>query len=156
MPHQPTDDIKLTWDDLIVDHVTPEEAVAWLAPYQWLGLGRIAPIFLSRFGNWFLHRPDGSVHMLEITEASVEQVAPDFDAFRAAVNTQAWQEQYLYSALVLRYRREGIVALGRQVIGFAPHPAFVDSIDECKPMVLDMIVWQSICGHTMRQARGVA
>jgi hypothetical protein len=72
------------------------------------------------------------------------------------VNTQEWQEQYLYSALVLRYRREGIVALDRQVIGFAPHPAFVDSLGKCKPMVFDMNVWQSICGRTMRQARGVA
>ena len=156
MPHQPPDDIKLTWDDLIVDHVTPDEAAAWLAEWEWLRLGRIAPIFLSRFGNWFFHRPDGSIHMLEITEASTEQIAPDFGSFQAAVNTQEWQEQYLYSALVLRYRREGIVALDRQVIGFAPHPAFVDSLDKCKPMVFDMIVWQSICGQTLRQARGVA
>jgi hypothetical protein len=156
MPHQPTGDIKLTWDDLIVDQVTPDEAAAWLAEWEWLGLGRIAPIFLSRFGNWFFHRLDGSVHMLEIAEASVEQVAPDFARFQVAVNTLEWQEQYLYSALVLRYRREGIVALGRQVIGFAPHPAFVVSLDKCKPMVFDMIVWQSICSQIMRQARGVA
>ena len=156
MPHQPTDDIKLTWDDLIIDQVTPGEAAVWLTEWKWLGLGRIAPIFLSRFGNWFFHRPDGSVHMLDVTEALVEQVAPDFGRFQAAVSTREWQEQYLYSALLLRYRREGIVAAGRQVIGFAPHPAFVDSLDKCKPMVLDMVVWQSICGQTMRQVRGMA
>ena len=154
MPHQPTDDITLTWDDLVVDRVTPDEAAAWLAEWEWLGLGRVAPIFLSRFGNWFFLRPDGSVHMLEVTEASVEQVAPDFNRFQAAVNTPEWQEQYLYSALVLRYRRQGVVASGRQAIGFAPHPALVDSLDRCKPIVLDMIVWQSICSQTMRLARG--
>jgi hypothetical protein len=152
---QPGDDIKLSWDDLIVDNVTPDEAAAWLGDWDWLGLSRIAPIFLSRFGNWFFHRPDGSIHMLEVTEATVEPVAPDFDEFRAAVNAQAWQEQYLYSALVLRYRREGVVAADRQVIGFAPHPALVRSLDACKPIVLDMVVWQSICGQTMRQVRGV-
>lgn len=155
MSHQPPDHIKLTWDDLIVDHVTPDEAASWMADWEWLGLGRIAPIFLSRFGNWFFHRPDGSVHMLEVTEAVVEQVAPDFATFQAAVNTQDWQEQYLYSALVLQYRRQGVTALGRQAIGLAPHPVFVDSLDKCKAMVLDMIVWQSICGQTMRQVRGV-
>lgn len=149
-----TTDIKLTWDDLIVDHVTPEEAAAWLADWQWLGLGRVAPIFLSRFGNWFFRRPDDSIHMLEVTEAAVEQVAPDFGTFQASVNSPQWQEQYLYSALLLKYRRLGIVALARQAIGFTPHPAFVDSLDKCKPMVLDMAVWQSVCGQTMRQARG--
>jgi hypothetical protein len=156
MPHQPSGDINLTWGDLIVDHVTPEEAAAWLAEWEWLGLGRIAPIFLSRFGNWFFHHPHGSIHMLEITEASVEQVAPDLARFQAAVNRPDWQEQYLYSALVLRYRREGIVASGRQVIGFAPHPACVGSLDNCKAMAFDMIVWQSICGQIMRQARSAS
>jgi hypothetical protein len=153
---QPGDDIKLTWDDLIVDNVTPDEAAAWLGDWDWLGIGRMAPIFLSRFGNWFFHRPDGSIHMLEVSEAVIEQVAPDFGQFQAAVNTQAWQEQYLYSALVLRYRRQGVIASGRQAIGLAPHPALVPSISSCKPMVLDMVVWQSICAQTLRQVRGVA
>lgn len=151
---QPDDDIKLTWDDLIVDHITADEATAWLGDWDWLGLGRIAPIFLSRFGNWFFHRPDGTIHMLEVTGAAVEQLALNFDEFRAVVNTQAWQEQYLYSALVLRYRREGVIAMDRQAIGFVPHPALVPSLDACKPMVLDMIEWQSICGQTMRQVQG--
>lgn len=151
----PTGDIKLTWADLIIDNVMPDEAAAWLADWQWLGLGRIAPVFLSRFGNWFFRRPDGSVHMLEVTEASIEQVATDFAQFQAVVNTQEWQEQYLYSALVLDYRRQGVTALGRQVIGFAPHPALVPSIQSCKVMVFDMLVWQSISGQTMRQVRGV-
>jgi hypothetical protein len=155
MPHQPPDNIKLTWGDLIVDQVTPEESASWLVDWQWLGLGRIAPIFLSRFGNWFFHRPDGSVHMLEVTEAAVEQVAPDFASFQAAVNRREWQEQFFYSALVLKYRRQGIVALERQAIGLAPHPVLVDSIDKCKAMVLDMVIWQSICGQTMSQVRGV-
>src|SRR5215469_15011475 len=154
MPEHPTE-IKFTWADLIVDHITSDEATAWLADWQWLGLGHIAPIFLSRFGNWFFRRTDDSIHMLEIAEATVEQVAPDFSSFQAAMNTQEWQEQYLYSALVMKYRRQGVVALGRQAIGFSPHPALVDSLDKCKAMVLDMVVWQRICGQTMRQVRGV-
>jgi hypothetical protein len=148
----PDEVIKLTWDDLIVDHITSGEAAAWMAEWQWLGLGRIAPIFLSRFGNWFFQRPDGSVHMLEVTEAAVEQVAPDLARFQEEVNSPQWQEEFLYSALLLKYRRQGIVALERQVIGFAPHPALVQSLDKCRVMVFDMLIWQSICGQAMRQA----
>jgi hypothetical protein len=156
MPEQPTEDIRLTWDDLIVDHITPDEAEAWLADWQWLGLGRVSLIFLSRFGDWFFRRPDGSVHRVDITDASVAQVAPNFEAFRAAVNTEDWQEQYLFLSLVLKYRGQGVVPLGRQAIGFAPHPVLVDSLDKCTPMVFDMDVWQSICAQTLRQVRGVA
>jgi hypothetical protein len=148
-------EIKLTWQDLIVDNVSADEAARWLADWEWLGVGKIAPIFLSRFGNWFFQRPDGSVHMLGITDATVEQVAPDFSQFQAAVNTQEWQEKYLCSALVVAYRRDGIVALDRQVIGFVPHPVHVESLRTCKPMVFDMPVWQSICGQTLRQVRCV-
>jgi hypothetical protein len=149
-------DLKLSWSDLIIDNVTADEAASWLTDWEWLGLGRIAPLFLSRFGNWFFQKPDGSVHWLEITEAMIEQVAPDFTRFQSMVNAQDWQEQYLYSALVLAYRHQGIVATNRQVIGLAPHPAFVESLDSCQPMVFDMRVWQSLCGQTMRQIRGVA
>ena len=155
-PDSNIDDIKLTWEDLIVDRVTEAEAAAWLADWQWLGLGRIAPVFLSRFGNWFFLRPDGAVHMLHVCEAVVELVAPDFDKFQALVNTQEGQEKCLYSALVLQFRRQGIVARGRDAIGFAPHPAFVSSLDACKVMVLTMNVWQAICGQAMRQIRGAA
>ena len=150
-PEADDNSIKLTWDDLIVDHVTEAEAGDWLADWTWLGLGRLAPIFLSRFGNWFFQCPDGSINMLDVCKAVVEPVAPDFARFQTLVNTQTWQEDYLYSALVLRYRRRGIVARRRDAIGFAPHPAFAQSLDACQVMVLSMRVWQSICGQTMRQ-----
>jgi hypothetical protein len=71
---QPSHNTKLTWSDLILDNMTPAEATAWLADWQWLGIGRIAPIFVSRFGDWFFHRPDGSIHELNIESAAVHRV----------------------------------------------------------------------------------
>jgi hypothetical protein len=143
--------INLSWDDLIVNHLTAEEIKAWLGDWEWFGMGQIAPVFLSRFGNWFFRCPDGSVHMLDVCSAEIGFIAPDFEHFQRLVNTQDWQEKFLYSALLLKYRRQGLVARGRDAIGFTPPPVFVKSLDDCKPMVLDMHVWQSICGQTMQQ-----
>ena len=148
------DEPKFTWEDLIVDNVTPEEASAWLAPWDWLVSGRVYPVFLSRFGNWFLRRPDGATDLLDVHEGIIERVAPTPEAFDAAVNTLDWQEQFLYSALVMRYRRQGVVARDRDAIAFAPHPALVQSIDACRPMLIHMNAWQAICGQTLRPAAG--
>ncbi len=143
------DDIKLTWEDLILDNVTSDEAAAWLGNWDWLVSGRLSPVFLSRFGNWFLRRPDGSTDLLDVIDGTIETIAATPEVFVAAVNTLDWQEQYLYSALVLKYRRQGIVAHGRDAIAFAPHPSLARSLDDCQVMVMTMNLWQSICGQTV-------
>ena len=93
------DAIKLTWEDLVLDEVTADEAAAWLPQWKWLVSGQVYPVFLSRFGNWFLRRPDGSTDLLDVHDGVVEPIAASPEAFDAAVNTPQWQEQYLYSAL---------------------------------------------------------
>ena len=149
------DAIKLTWEDLILDEVTADEAAAWLPQWNWLVSGQVYPVLLSRFGNWFLRRPDGSTDLLDVHDGVTERVAASPEAFDAAVNTPQWQEQYLYCALVLRYRREGVVARGRDVIAFAPHPALVESIEHCKVMVMHVAAWQAICAQTLRPSGDV-
>jgi hypothetical protein len=146
-------EIKLTWEDLILDNVTGDEAAAWLLNWDWLVSGDVCPIFLSRFGNWFLRRLDGSTDLLDVIDGKVETISTTPEGFVSAVNTQDWQEQYLYSALVMKYRREGIVARGRDAIAFVPHPAFVESLGKCKVMVVTMNVWQSICGQIAASSR---
>jgi hypothetical protein len=148
------EDLRFTWEDIIVDNVTPDEATAWAADWDWFLTGQFYPVFLSRFGNWFLRRPDGSTEFFEINEVTIETIAQTPEEFQACVNKLEWQEQYLYSALVMQYRRQGVVALGRDGIAFVPHPSFVESLDACKVMVMSMNVLQSISGQLMRQMRG--
>jgi hypothetical protein len=92
--------------------------------------------------------------LLDVHDGVMERVAATPEAFDAAVNTQEWQEQFLYSALLMRYRRQGVVARGRDAIAFAPHPALVESIDTCTPMVMHTAAWQAICGQTLRPPAG--
>jgi hypothetical protein len=146
-------DPKFTWEDIIVDNVTPDEAAAWSVDWAWFLSGQFYPVFLSRFGNWFLRRPDGSTQFFEINEGTIVTIAATPEEFQACVNTVEWQERYLYSALVMKYRRQGVVARGRDGIAFVPHPSFVASIDACKVMVMSMNVLQSLSGQSMRQMR---
>jgi hypothetical protein len=114
----------------------------------------LSPIFLSRFGNWFFRSQDDSIELFDVVDVRIERIANDFTQFQRLVNNREWQEQYLYSALLLKYRREGIVTRGRDAVGFAPHPALVESLDECQVMVMSMNVLQSVYGQTMRMTRG--
>jgi hypothetical protein len=140
---------KLTWDDLTVGDLTPDEMNRWLPQWYWLVSGELAPIFLSRFGNWFLRRRDGSTDELDVCDGILTRIAATPAEFDAMVNTPEWQEQHLYSALVLKYRRQGIIARGRDAIAFVPHPIFAPSIDQCKVITLDMGAWQAICCQSL-------
>jgi hypothetical protein len=65
----------LAWDDLIIEDITPEQFQRWIEP--WMGIigGGVAPAFLSKFGTWFLRRPDGHVEMLDVSTGTVDRIA---------------------------------------------------------------------------------
>ena len=52
---------RLTWTNLIIEDITPEEFTDWMTP--WIGhvTGPIAPALMTRFGIWFLQRLVGHV-----------------------------------------------------------------------------------------------
>ena len=147
---------KLTWADLLIQEAEPTELSACLAAWAFLLSGQVSPIFLNRFGSWFLRRPDDSVDMLDVLGGAVTRVAPTFEAFSSRVNTVDWQEEHLLSRQVFTLHEAGVVASGSQCYG-VPHPGhgFPDPRVE-GGLKLDfvrltsLVVWQSLC----RQALG--
>lgn len=144
----------LTWDDLIIEEISREEFQQWMEP--WIGVigGRVAPAFLNKFGSWFLRRPEGPVEMLDVLTGTVEQVTDSYEQFTAEVNEQWWQEIYLLSELVLRLHEIGKVPGPGQCYALVPHPALGgpnpangDAIDPKFVMVMDIVVWQSLCSQ---------
>jgi hypothetical protein len=151
---------KLTWDDLLVQGFTAEESGAWLSPWASVVSGRVAPEFLSRFGFWFLRRPEGHVDMLDVFSGTLERCAATNEEFVQLVNEPWWQEAYLLSDLVAELHDVGKVPGPRQCYSLAPHPALGgpnpllgDSIDAKFVMVMDMVVWQSLCAQSLGLAR---
>jgi hypothetical protein len=143
--------LKLTWDDLLIQNITPQEAERWLQEWRFMLAGRVAPVCMSRFGSWFLRRPDGSTDELSAIEGTVSKVAGSAEEFVAHINTQAWQEHHLLSLQVYQLHERGMVPGPRQCYGFAPHPALAGKLDLSRVMIMDALVWQSICAQLFAQ-----
>jgi hypothetical protein len=147
---------RLTWDDLLIQDITPEQFRDWLAPWAGVVTGRVAPAFLNKFGAWFLRRPEGHLELLDVFTGRLERIADSYDDFIREVNQQWWQEAYLLSKLVYQLHQAGKVPGPGQCYAIAPHPALGgpnpangDAIDPGFVLVTDMAVWQSICAQSL-------
>jgi hypothetical protein len=149
--------VHLTWDDLLVS----PDAFDWAEELgQWSAFvtGRVRPVFLNRFGSWFLEQTSGAVVCFDILSGDLEVMAPSRDAFTADVNRQGWQEALLGSKLVSQLHAHGVKAGPDEVYAINPHPAFggpnpwsIETIDPARVQVMSVRAWQAIC----RQILGV-
>lgn len=147
---------KLAWTDLIVDAFTSDQFADWLAPWESLVTGRIAPVFMTKFGIWFRRRPEGHVEMLDVLTGSVTRASSNYDDFVREVNQEWWQEIFLFSELVLQLHEAGKIPTIGQCYALAPHPAVGgpnpmtgDAVDSRFVMLMDVPVWQSICAQSL-------
>ena len=150
---------RLTWADLLIDDITPDQFRDWIAPWTRVVGGTVAPAFLSKFGVWFLRRPAGAVEMLDVFSGHMQQVADDYEAFVREVNEQWWQEVYLLSELVYQLHEAGKVPGPGQCYALAPHPALGgpnpangEAVDPQFVQVMDVVVWQSLCAQFLGMA----
>jgi hypothetical protein len=137
--------IKLTWADLIDEDFSREDVEECLPPWNWLLSGDVGPVFLSRFGDWFLNRRDGSTVKLDVLAGEVIPIADSPEEFKARVNTMEWQEEHLLSLLVYELHEQGKIAGKGQCYAIAPHPIFGGRLEPEFISVMDRRVWQSIC-----------
>ena len=107
---------------------------------------------MSKFGDWFLRRPDGGTDELSVIEGKYSSVASTPEEFTSLVNSQAWQEKHLISFQVAQLHERGIIPQVGQCYGFAPHPALTGRIDIERAMIFDIGVWQHICAQTFVQS----
>src|SRR5437763_688889 len=147
---------RLTWADLLIEDITPDQFRAWIAPWAGVVTGTVAPAFLSKFGFWFLRRPAGHVEMLDVFTGQLHRAADSYDEFVREVNEQWWQEVYLLSELVLKLHEAGKVPGPSQCYALAPHPALGgpnpangEAVDPRFVLVTDVVVWQSICAQSL-------
>jgi hypothetical protein len=99
----------LTWTDLLIEDIGPDDFQRWMANWDGMIEGRVAPAFMNKFGSWFLRRPEGHVEMLDVFTGALERMADSYEDFIAEVNERWWKECYLLSELVLRLHEAGKV-----------------------------------------------
>ncbi len=95
---------RLTWPDLLIEDITPDQFRDWLAPWSRIVAGRVGPMFLNKFGFIFLRWPEGQIEMLDVFPGQLSTVAETHEEFVREVNEQWWQEVYLLSELVYQLR----------------------------------------------------
>lgn len=144
---------KLTWEDLIIQDIAESEAIEWLEPWKPQLDGPCYPVFMSRFGDWFLRRQDGSTIELSVIEGTLERIAESPEQFAAMVNDPTWQEEHLLSFLVHDLYERGMMPFDKQCYGFAPHPTLSGRIDISDVTIFDISTWQSLCADTVQQLK---
>jgi hypothetical protein len=151
---------RLTWDDLLIQDITPEQFRQWIYPWPSVVTGRVAPAFMSKFGWWFLRRPEGHVDALDVFTGRLERIADGYDEFIREVNEPWWQETYLFSELVFQLHQADKVPASGQCYALAAHPALGGPnpfdgalVDPSFVTVVDIIVWQSICAQLLGVSR---
>jgi hypothetical protein len=140
---------KLKWDDLLIQRFPEEKIRGWLGCWNGSVSGRVAPIAMSKFGDWFLRREDGSTHELSVLEGTYEKIASSPQEFAALLNQQSWQEQHLLSLLVFSLHEKGVIPKAGECYAFAPHPTLTGKVDLEHVMVMEIGVWQHICSQTL-------
>jgi hypothetical protein len=138
----------LTWNDLFVD-ASHLDINAMLLEWPGLIFEEIRPIGASAFGDLFFERTSGEVDKLDVLEGGLHRVADNFQQFSGFMNAPEWQEHHLLSQGVALLKEKGICRDQNQFFGFAPHPSFMGKIDWSKVVILDAVVWNSICAQTM-------
>ena len=147
---------RLTWPDLLIEGITPDQCREWLAPWRGIVAGSVAPVFMNKFGSWFFRRPAGQVEMFDVFTGELEQVADNPEQLGHHVNEQWWQEAHLFSKLVLQLHEAEKVPGPAQCYALCPHPALggrnpaVGQVIESRFVAItDIIVWQSICAQSL-------
>jgi hypothetical protein len=138
---------KLTWDDLLIQDIAESDARTWLGYWSGMVGGKLAPVFMSKFGDWLLRRPDGGTDELSLIEGTYLTVAATPEEFTSLTNNQAWQEEHLLSFQVFQLHERGIIPQRGQCYAFAPHPALLGRIEIERVMLMDIGVWQHICAQ---------
>jgi len=140
---------KLTWDDLLIQRFPKEKISSWLGVWSNSVNGRVAPIAMSKFGDWFLRHEDGSTYELSVLEGTYEKIASSQDEFETLMNQQTWQEQHLLSLFVFSLHERGIIAKEGQCYALMPHPLFTGKIELDQVVLMEIGVWQHICAQTI-------
>ncbi|WP_284620787.1 hypothetical protein [Aquabacterium humicola] len=139
----------LNWDDIFLQDQSTDFGrllEQWQPP---LVVGPIQPIGMSAFGDIYFLRQDGSVHVVDVFEGAVRQIAQSQEEFSVLMNSAEWRDANLMPEVIVQLQRRGLVRGPGQVFGFAPHPALAGKIRPEGALVLDAVVWHSICSQLL-------
>jgi hypothetical protein len=94
------------------DYLLDQQELNWpqlLASWAWLLPPEFTVWLANKFGDLFIVRDDGSVHMLDVGRGTIELLADGRDAFAARLDHNENANNWLMIPLVDRLRTAGLV-----------------------------------------------
>jgi len=145
---------RLTWDDLLIEGSELEPDIL-AHGWSWLVKGRFRAIAASKFGDWFLERPDGTVEMLDAIEGTLEQVASSYAEFQQLINTPEKQELWLLSELVFTLHEKSIIPTSGECYSFKLPLVLGGKAESDNVEVCSFRLWVSLSGQIHEQSRNL-
>lgn len=142
-------ELRLRWDDLLIQNLLEEDCEKWLGYWSRWVRGRVLPLYMSKFGDWFLRHSDGSTTELSVLDGTYKRIASTPDEFVSLVNSPNWQEKHLLSLIVFQLHARNIIPAEGQCYGFTPLPMLSGRIDIDHSVIMPIGAWQSICAQTL-------
>ena len=126
-----------------------------LSDWRWCVPADYTPIQMTKFGDWFFADPQGRVHMLDIIEGTLQEVAPSLTAYNTLKNTADKHTEWFLDGFVFRCVGAGLVLGPTQCYGWRLHPLIGGKFEFENIQVFSLSVYQSLMGQITRQCRGL-
>jgi hypothetical protein len=128
---------------------------ALLSEWRWCVPEDYTPIQMTRFGDWFFADPKQRVHMLDLIEGTLHEVAESISAYNELKDTPEKQGEWFLDGFVFRCVEEGLLLDAAQCYGWRVHPMLGGKFDFENIQVFSLSVYQSLMGQIFRQCRNL-
>ncbi len=133
---------------------TPEQLLAGLEAWHWVGLDGKTPFAVTAFGDVFLESRDG-IWFLDTIEGTLALVAHSRDELQAILNSEEGQDRYLLAGFVIRAENEGRTLAEGQCYDFKVNPVLGGSIEYENIQIQDFVVALNVAGQIHEQAKNM-
>jgi hypothetical protein len=126
-----------------------------LREWRWCIPEGYTPIQMTKFGDWFFVDQRQHVHMLDLIEGTLQEVALTIPAYNELKNTPDKHSEWFLDGLVFRCVEEGMPLGPSQCYGWRVHPMLGGKTAFENIQVFSLRVYQSLMGQLFRQYRNL-
>jgi len=135
--------------DLTID-LTALDIDDLLREWRWRVPKDYRPIQMTKFGDSFFADAKEQVHMPDLIEGTLQEVAPSIGAYKE-LDTPDKQNEWFLDSLVFRCAESDVLLDSSQCYGWEVHPLLGGKLTIDNIKVYSLRVYQSIMGQIFRQ-----
>ena len=131
------------------------DAPRLLSHWAWRVPQHLQPLFLSKFGDWFLRDTEDRIQMLDLVAGELKQVADSRAEFEALLELEDYQREWLMSHLVEQLRQSGMAPARGQCYAFRTPLMLGGQLSPSNVVVWELAAYQSGTSKVHQQVGGL-